>query len=94
MIKGMDNMDIDFLRNMRNVTFPLSGYPSPCVRNKKIRIGNRTNTFSGEQLLLLLAFVQSVHYPYFLCHKSLHEKLDLLVLRTLSGNAKSEQDKE
>ena len=27
-------------------------------------------------------------------HKSLHEKLDLLLLRTLPGNTRSEQDKE
>ena len=48
-------MDIDFLRNMRNVTFPLSGYPSPCVRNKKIRIGNRTNTFSGGAIAITIS---------------------------------------
>ncbi len=71
MIKGMDSMDIDFLsnlRDMRNVTFQLFGYPSLCVRNKKIRIDKQTNTFSGAAIVVTISVCTvCVHYPSFLC---------------------------
>ena len=69
MIKGMDSMDIDFLsilRNMRNVTFPLSGYPCPCVRNKKIRIGKQTNTFSGAAIAITISVCTVCALSFFL----------------------------
>ena len=69
MIKGMDSMDIDFLsilRDMRNVTFQLSGYPSQCVRNKKIRIGKQTNTFSGAAIAISISACTVCALSFFL----------------------------
>ena len=56
--KGMDSMGIDFLsilRNMRNVTFPLSVYPCSNIRNKISMMGKQTNTFSEHQLLITIS---------------------------------------
>lgn len=69
MIKCMDSMDIDFLsilRNMRNVTFPLSGYPSLCVRNKKIRICKQTNSFSGAAIAITISVCTVCALSFFL----------------------------
>jgi hypothetical protein len=58
MIKGMDNMDIDFLsilRNMRNVTSPIFVYHCPNIRNKILMIGKQTKTFSGAAIAITIS---------------------------------------
>ena len=65
MIEGMDNMDIDFLsilRNMRNVTFPLSVYHCSNIRNKISMIGNQTNTFSGAAIAVSVCTVCALSF--------------------------------
>ena len=69
MIKGMDNMDIDFLsilRNMSNVTFPLSVYHCSNIRNKISMIGNQTNTFSGAAIAITISVCTVCALSFFL----------------------------
>ena len=69
MIKGMDSMDIDFLsilRNMRNVTFPLSVYHCPNMRNKISMMGKQTNTFSGAAIAITISVCTVCALSFFL----------------------------
>jgi len=65
----MDNMDIDFLsilRNMKNVTFPLSVYHCPNIRNKISTIGNQTSTFSGAAIAISIIVCTVCALSFFL----------------------------
>jgi len=65
----MDSMDNDYLsilRDMRNVTFPISVYHCPNIRNKISTIGNQTNTFSGAAIAISISACTVCALSFFL----------------------------
>src|SRR5215831_6944344 len=65
----MDSMDNDYLsilRDMRNVTFPISAYHCPNIRNKILTIGKQTNTFSGAAIAISISACTVCALSFFL----------------------------
>ena len=63
---SMDNGFLSILRNMRNVTSPLSVYHCPNLRNKISTIGNQTNTFSGAAIAITISVCTVCALSFFL----------------------------